>query len=75
MHSNATEHASELLGLESSRPDLLQVIFGVWLEMLCYAAQRCGPEAHASQLSKGGEFITLVWILMRRFRLTTHLYQ
>lgn len=75
IHSNAAEHAAELLHLESMKPDLLEVIFGVWLEMLCYAAQRCGPEAHASQLSRGGEFITVVWILMRRFRLTTLRHQ
>ncbi|CAM0942648.1 unnamed protein product [Alopecurus aequalis] len=66
IHCNAMEHAAELLHLESSRPDLLEVIFGVWLEMLCYAAQRCGPESHATELSRGGEFITLVWLLMRR---------
>ncbi|KAK1619873.1 hypothetical protein QYE76_025390 [Lolium multiflorum] len=64
---HAKEHAAELLHLESRKPDLLEVIFGLWLERLVYAAHRCGPESHARQLTKGGEFITVVWVLSRHF--------
>jgi hypothetical protein len=42
---------------------LLQVVFGVWVEMLCYAAHHCSRESHARQLNNGGEFITIVWLL------------
>lgn len=65
--------AGMLLGNRWRLPiaDVLQVIAGVWVEMLCYAANHCGEESHARKLSTGGEFINAVWILMahtNRFR-------
>lgn len=48
----------------------------VWLELLSYAAVRCLPKEHVAELSKGGQLITLVWLLMahlglgERFRKT-----
>ncbi|GAA0145108.1 hypothetical protein LIER_36074 [Lithospermum erythrorhizon] len=36
----------------------------VLVEMLCYAAAHCRANAHAQQLSKGGELLGIVWLLM-----------
>jgi len=36
----------------------------VWVELLSYAAANCIPITHVQQLSKGGEFLSLVWLLM-----------
>ncbi|CAL4994339.1 unnamed protein product [Urochloa decumbens] len=48
---------------EMTAPKLLQVVLGVWVEMLCYAAHHCSRESHARQLNNGGEFLTIVWLL------------
>ncbi|PUZ63424.1 hypothetical protein GQ55_3G067300 [Panicum hallii var. hallii] len=44
--------------------DLLRVVAGVWVEMLCYASHHCGEEAHAMKLSTGAEFMNAVWLVM-----------
>ncbi|CBI21744.3 unnamed protein product, partial [Vitis vinifera] len=44
--------------------DLLRLMRGVWVEMLCYAASQCRPNQHAKQLRRGGELLTHVWLLM-----------
>ncbi|GMP72755.1 hypothetical protein CsSME_00030681 [Camellia sinensis var. sinensis] len=41
----------------------------VWVEMSCYAACHCTPNSHAAELSKSGQLITLVWLLMAHFGL------
>ncbi|EMS48733.1 hypothetical protein TRIUR3_11112 [Triticum urartu] len=52
------------------RPDCLDVIFGVWVEMLCYVANHCSRESHARQLSSGGELVTIVWLMARHANLS-----
>ncbi|CAO2210047.1 unnamed protein product [Urochloa humidicola] len=53
--------ASWLLAADSD--STLEVIFHVWLEMLCYAAHHSSRDSHARQLNNGGEFLTVVWLL------------
>ncbi|XP_039154739.1 uncharacterized protein LOC120286529 [Eucalyptus grandis] len=40
------------------------IVSKVWVELLAYAAIHCQPFMHAQQLSKGGELLSLVWLLM-----------
>lgn len=42
---------------------LLEAIFGIWVEMLCYAGRHCSRDCHARKLSSGGKFLTVVWLL------------
>lgn len=46
-----------------------EIVSKVWVELLCYAASHCTANAHAQQLTKGGELITIVWLLMAHFGL------
>ncbi|KAL0542085.1 hypothetical protein IC582_022174 [Cucumis melo] len=46
-----------------------EIMSKVWIEMLSYAASHCRPDQHAQQVSKGGELITMVWLLMAHFGL------
>ncbi|KAM6595019.1 hypothetical protein CsatA_002722 [Cannabis sativa] len=48
-----------------------KIMSGVWVEMLSYAAINCRPFIHAQQLSKGGELLTLTWLLMNHLGLGT----
>jgi len=60
--------AKELRDL--GRSDTLELIFGVWVEVMIYAAEHCSRESHARQLSSGGEFITIVWLLVHHLKQT-----
>jgi len=48
-----------------------QVIKGVWIEMLCFSAYRCRGYLHAKSLAYGGEFLTVVSLLMSHAGLET----
>lgn len=54
--------AKRLNKLEKARR--WEIISEVWAEMLAYAASHCRGNAHAQQLSKGGELLTFIWFLM-----------
>ncbi|GJN24423.1 hypothetical protein PR202_gb12161 [Eleusine coracana subsp. coracana] len=40
------------------------VVVGVWVEMLIYAARECPGSTHVRELNRGGELITLIWFLI-----------
>ena len=46
-----------------------KVMSKVWVELLSYAASRSRGNGHVQQLSKGGELLTFVWLLMAQFGL------
>ncbi|KAM0898415.1 hypothetical protein ACQ4PT_021960 [Festuca glaucescens] len=60
----------KLADVLSGRPNRIKVIFGVWVEMLCYVANHCSRESHARQLSSGGELLTIVWLMARHTNLS-----
>ncbi|KAL8090822.1 uncharacterized protein LOC141696823 [Apium graveolens] len=45
------------------------IISKLWVELLSYAASHIKSSAHTEQLSRGGELITIVWLLMAHFGL------
>ncbi|XP_040997713.1 uncharacterized protein LOC121243655 isoform X2 [Juglans microcarpa x Juglans regia] len=59
--------AKELQKLEEEKK--WEVISKVWVEMLSYASNHCRPDAHSQQVSRGGQLINLVWLLMAHFGL------
>lgn len=62
--SDGADLAIELLSAdESEMPQLMELVFNVWVDKLLYAGTRCSRESHARQLSRGGELTTIVWIL------------
>ncbi|KAK4253296.1 hypothetical protein QN277_010619 [Acacia crassicarpa] len=48
-----------------------EIIACVWVELLSYAACHCRPTGHVQLLSKGGELISFVWLLMVQLGLGT----
>lgn len=59
--------AKELNELE--KVNKWEIMSKVWVEMLSYAASHCRANTHAQQVSKGGELVTFVWLLMAHFGL------
>ncbi|CAO2193674.1 unnamed protein product [Urochloa humidicola] len=55
--------ARKLVDRESENKDSLRVVLDVWTYILVYTANRCSREAHAKQLSKGGELTTIIWLM------------
>ncbi|XP_010058313.2 uncharacterized protein LOC104446102 [Eucalyptus grandis] len=53
--------------MERLRDMKWEVMSGVWVEILSYAAGHIKGEAHVLVLSKGGELLAFVWLLMAHF--------
>ncbi|XP_059460687.1 uncharacterized protein LOC132189884 [Corylus avellana] len=47
-----------------------EFVCNVWIEILGYAASHCRGYYHAQQLSRGGELLTHVWLLMAHLGIT-----
>ncbi|XP_010449404.1 PREDICTED: uncharacterized protein LOC104731659 [Camelina sativa] len=66
----ASSVAKELLKLEEDfGKDKWEVLSKVWLEFLMHAASHSDGTTRLELLSKGGEFINFVWLLMAHFGL------
>ncbi|KAD3336529.1 hypothetical protein E3N88_32048 [Mikania micrantha] len=55
--------------VKEEKKDKWVIISKLWVEMLCYAASHSRPSMQAAQVSRGGELITIVWLLMTHFGL------
>ncbi|KAF7076045.1 hypothetical protein CFC21_080753 [Triticum aestivum] len=64
--------AAKLLG--NKRKPMLQVIFGVWVEFLCYAAYHGTGVSHCTQLGRGGEFLSVIRLVIHHIQLFRHKY-
>uniref|UniRef100_A0A0D3F2Z1 DUF4220 domain-containing protein n=1 Tax=Oryza barthii TaxID=65489 RepID=A0A0D3F2Z1_9ORYZ len=62
--ANARRLAGAMMELDADRR--LRVIGGVWVEMICYSASRCRGFLHSKSMGVGGEFLTVVWLLLHR---------
>ncbi|KAM1512836.1 hypothetical protein ACFX1Z_024350 [Malus domestica] len=56
--------AKELRKLKDKKWELMSE---VWVEIMSYTASHCRANDHAQLLSKGGELVTFVWLLMAHF--------
>ncbi|KAK9291484.1 hypothetical protein L1049_019432 [Liquidambar formosana] len=67
--------ARELLLLNMKKEEWMDkskwdMIFLIWLDLLCYAASQCRWNQHARQLARGGELLTHVSLFMAHRALT-----
>uniref|UniRef100_A0A0D9YPU1 DUF4220 domain-containing protein n=1 Tax=Oryza glumipatula TaxID=40148 RepID=A0A0D9YPU1_9ORYZ len=62
--ADARRLARAMMELDADRR--LRVIGGVWVEMICYSASRCRGFLHSKSMGVGGEFLTVVWLLLHR---------
>ncbi|GLT50500.1 hypothetical protein SLA2020_239830 [Shorea laevis] len=57
--------------MRQNNQDRWKVMSKIWVELMCHAAINCRPNVHAKQPSRGGELLTLVWLLMNHLGLGT----
>ncbi|CAL5053027.1 unnamed protein product [Urochloa decumbens] len=62
---DACRLSDELLGmLDDGSETGWEVMYRVWLGMLCYSASMCRGYLHAKSLGEGGEFLSFVWLVL-----------
>lgn len=44
--------------------ETLEEIRDMWVRLIIYTAGKSRPEIHGAQLTRGGELLTFVWLLM-----------
>ena len=59
----ACELAEELMGIDNEETRV-RLMYRVWLGMLCYSASMCRGYLHAKSLGEGGEFLSVIWLLI-----------
>jgi hypothetical protein len=42
----------------------VKLLLDLWTDFLVHAANRCSRESHARKLSSGGEFTTILWLVI-----------
>ncbi|XP_011040249.1 PREDICTED: uncharacterized protein LOC105136553 [Populus euphratica] len=72
MLHDACKLAKELQSLENNwtNEKKWRMISQIWVEMLAYAASNCGWKEHAQALTRGGELLTRVCLLMAHLGLS-----
>jgi hypothetical protein len=50
--------------IEQNVDDKVRLLLDLWTDFLLYAANRCSRESHARKLSSGGEFTTILWLVI-----------
>ncbi|KAJ6897636.1 hypothetical protein NC652_024437 [Populus alba x Populus x berolinensis] len=72
MLHDACKLAKELQSLENNwtHEEKWRMISKIWVEMLTYAASNCGWKEHAQALTRGGELLTRVCLLMAHLGLS-----
>ncbi|KAL6653225.1 hypothetical protein ACP70R_012150 [Stipagrostis hirtigluma subsp. patula] len=51
-----------------SKVTSLEMIFELWVEIMVYVAEHCSRDSHARHLSQGGEFVTIVWLMINHLK-------
>ncbi|XP_040383295.1 uncharacterized protein LOC102707997 [Oryza brachyantha] len=59
---DACRLAEEVMGMEVKTR--CQVMYRVWVGMLFYSASMCRGYLHAKSLGEGGEFLSVVWLIL-----------
>lgn len=54
-------------------PVILDLMFDTWVRMVIHAALLCSTDSHEKQLSRGSEFLTIIWILTAHAGIEDHI--